>query len=88
MDLPGVPAGGRIIRGAFLGAPAGMGLALFTHIGSSIDLDVLIGLSLELTKACIQGDLTTPVAVGVSMNTIRRSWPHLESCGRTFFSIC
>ncbi|MGQ1797421.1 hypothetical protein ACT4S5_09825 [Kocuria oceani] len=62
MDLPGVPAGRHIVRGAAFGAADGAVLALFTRNGHSIDLGVLVGVALELLRARVRGDLTAPAA--------------------------
>ncbi|MGQ1836852.1 hypothetical protein ACT4S2_00140 [Kocuria turfanensis] len=67
MDLPGVPPGRHIVRGAAFGAAAGAVLALFTRDGHSIDLGVLVGVALELLRARVRGDLTAPAAENGSM---------------------
>lgn len=69
----GVPVARHVVRGAAFGAAAGAALALFTRNGHSIDLGVLVGVTLELLRAGVRGDLTARAADDGSMTGTPRS---------------
>lgn len=77
MDLPGVPAGRHIVRGALIGAAAGCVLALFTRDGSSLDLGVLVGIGYILLRAWISGDLPSPTRDRLEQH-MKDDWRTLE----------